>query len=130
MGGDSPLDWEGAISEVMGVEFNYDDAKYHYTKSGIERNVKKIVERIDREMWDRNIGFQVLGVMAMKTGAKLPKRVIKKIVEAAENDEWAKEGDCERKMHIEKFISAIKAHEPGKRTAVKSEGLFEKLVKG
>lgn len=68
--------------------------------------------------------------MALKTGAKLPKHVIKRIIEAAENDEWAKEGDLEREMYIEKFISAIKAHTPGKRTAVTSEGLFEKLVKG
>jgi len=134
MGGDSPLDMQGVICDAMGVKYNFDikAAKgYVYDRGLIEKHLDAIVAVLEARKWEREIGFQVLGVMVLETGAKISAALRKRIIAAAEADEWMKEAGTgsERGKYIKDFIAAMKAHKPGRKTATTREGLFEAFAR-
>jgi hypothetical protein len=129
MGGDAPLDWQGSICGVLGVEFNYITGKYGYTRARLEKNMTKILAKIAKDKYDAYIGYQVLGVMVLETGAKISKVTRDKILAAAEADVWAKEGDKARQKYIAEFVEAIKAHKPGTLKKLPYQGLLSSLGK-
>lgn len=128
MGGDSPMDWEGDISDMVGGHFDSDEG-HVYTREQIEAKLSDVVAHIEAAKYDREIGFQVLGVLALKKGAHLPDDVKERIIRAAEEDEWAKEGDRMRKAHMKDLITKVRAHEPGEVVEVPSKELLDQMEK-
>jgi len=68
-----------------------------------------------------------LAVTAIKVGAKISKSVMKKMIEACENDEWAQE-DSERKEACDGLKKALQQYD-GSPIIIKSKGLFEVIAK-
>ncbi len=134
MGGDTPLDLQGAICQAMGLRFDYEKAGYNYTRTLLEERVQDVVACIedtgDSAWWnhygDRNIAYQVLGYMFLETGADLPSALRGRIVKAARDDEWAKE-DPRRRAVMDNFIAALGAHVAGTPTKLLQVGLFEEI---
>jgi hypothetical protein len=126
MAGDSPLDWEDEIYNLCGVEKWQEDSDKmaKIPKSRLEANLTKITKVIERESgWEKQIAYQVLGVMLMRSGCEISQKLKSSIVSAAEQDEWATE-DGERKKSCGDFAKKVKAYE-GKPTETPSKGLFE-----
>lgn len=128
MGGDSPLDWEGDISDYIGGHFDADEG-HIFTREQLESNLVDVVKRIETSGTDVKIGLQVLGVLILKTGAQMPDEVRDKIVKAAEEDDWAAEDDRNRKAHMRDLIEKIKAHEPGSKSEVPAPSLLDQMRK-
>ena len=63
----------------------------------------------------------------MASGTELPRGFKERAVRAADNDEWAREGDEERQSVMTEFKAALEAYKPGTPTEVAEKGLFEKL---
>jgi hypothetical protein len=126
MGGDSPLDWEDEIYALSGVEKWQEDSDKmaKIPKGKLEANLPKIIKVIERESgWEKQIAYQVLGVMLMRSGCEIKETLKANIVSAAHLDDWAQE-DTGRRKDCEDFANKIKAY-IGKPTEVKSKGLFE-----
>jgi hypothetical protein len=126
MAGDSPLDWEDEIYSLCGVEKWQEDSDKmaKIPKSRLEANLTKIINVIERESgWEKQIAYQVLGVMLMRSGCEISQKLKSSIVSAAEQDEWASE-DSSRRKDCMAFAKKIKDY-GGKPTETPSKGLFE-----
>ena len=142
MGGDSPLDFQGALESKLGIEPNYSETKTP------ESHKKKLYEAIENheEMIDsilnkwgcgepeedfykneKSIGFQVLAVLMMECGAEIKPELKTKMLFWIEKDEWANE-DTERLGYIDNLQDMVRAYE-GEPVKVKNEGLFEVFAK-
>lgn len=132
MGGDTPLDLQGAICQAMGLSFDHEKAGYGYTRALLEERCADVVACIENEdaWWarcgDRNIAYQVLGYMFLETGADLPSALRGRIVKAARDDEWAQE-DPARRSVMDDFIAALQTHVAGTPTPLRRVGLFEAI---
>lgn len=130
MGGDSPLDEQSALLRQAGLSW---EAAYELPKhrAEIEQALPKMVEYAQKQKYDRDIVWQVLGVLLMGSGAAMPKDVQRTIIQAAKEDEWMKEvgQDTERGEHIQDFIHAVMSYnlEGGKPVELKREGLMDKI---
>jgi hypothetical protein len=128
MGGDSPLDFEDAFYGICDAEKWDGNKQVPIPAKTLAIHLPKILDYIQEcEGWDLQMGYQVLGVMLMKSGCPIPRELKDKIVWAAENDEWA-QGDGERMRHCQKFAKQIQSYE-GSPTKVDQEGLFEVFLK-
>jgi hypothetical protein len=126
MAGDSPLDWEDEIYGLCGVEKWQEDSDkmVKIPKSILEVNTPKIVRVIERESgWEKQIAYQVLGVMLMRSGCEIEEALKADIISAAHLDEWATE-DGERRKSCDEFVTRLKSY-GGKPTETPSKGLFE-----
>ena len=126
MAGDSPLDWEDEIYNLCGVEKWQEDSDKmaKIPKSKLGSNLAKIVRVIERESgWEKQIAYQVLGVLIMRCGCEMTGKLKSSIVSSAENDEWALE-DSERNKDCKAFAKKVKDY-GGKPTETPSKGLFE-----
>jgi hypothetical protein len=129
MAGDSPLDWEDEIYGLCGVNKWPEDSDKmaKIPKSVLEANTPKIVKVIERESgWEKQIAYQVLGVLLMRSGCEINETLKSNIVSAAHLDEWATE-DSERRKSCDEFATRLKAY-GGKPTETPSKGLFEVLA--
>ncbi len=113
MGGDIPKTYEKEISNFIGGHFDVDEG-YVYTRKQLETNLAGVVSMVESDLPDPKIGLQVLGVMAMEIGAKLPGDVKIKIIKAAKEDNWANRGNKRRK-YMEDLIEKVLAYEPKKK---------------
>ena len=137
LGGDGPLDWLGNLNETMGNKYNYDtdapsgplDYGYVFTREQVEEHMPVLIERCLASRWDKEVAFQVLGVMAMAVGAEIPEEAKAMIVDAAERDDacWRDEPADDRKKYMRDLVEKIESHEAGQITLVNKEGLFEKI---
>ena len=136
MGGDPPLDCIGFIAEYCGVKFD-EDAKgekishfqmYPFTRKIVEDNVKGILDNIknDPDWYDTNISTQVVGMLVMYYGAKFPRGAKSQIIQAAHDDEWAKDDgpNSERGKSIRNFVEQLYKYKPGQRYYQNTEGEF------
>ena len=129
MGGDTPLDYQGDMVDLCGVDYDkFADMDYDHTKirSEIESNLDKLVEYCNSVKYgEPEIAWQVLGVIILESGSKLPDDIKTKIVEAADNDDWAQE-DEERNRYMKAFKYAVENYN-GTPTEIEYEGLFQKI---
>lgn len=127
MGGDTPLDYQGDMIDLCGVDYNafVDNYDLDLTalRSDIESSYDKLTEYCDNVSYgDPNIAYQILGVLILESGAKLPDEIKIKIEDAAKNDEWSTSND-ERKANMDAFRHQV-ANYDGTPTEIKYEGLF------
>lgn len=143
LGGDTPLDNIASMEKVIGVGRVYPVSESYWeenhlgasVKTAIESNLEKLSEWCkptsgeikydDKE--GPMIRLQVLGVVAMAAGAKIPAALKKQIVSAARNDPWAQE-DGSRREAMDNLVFTINAYQ-GKPVFVNSRGLFEMMSK-
>lgn len=139
MGGDTPLDIEAGLLETAGLSvFDYQEEGDELYRSKIESSINDMIYYIENEVskWGDpdyiNIGYQVLGVMIMSSGAKILPGLQKRIITAADDDEWASEGNNERATYIHNFKTAIEQYDTngGTSVIVDEEGLFDKISEG
>jgi hypothetical protein len=119
LGGDQPLDCLGTLAEEMGVEYNYGDDQpgqivgYVLPREVVEAKMTDLVNLCGKQ--NDSVLWQVLGVVALRTGAKLSGAQKKFITDAARRDDWMREDgeSSARGGFILNFIGSIAAHEPG-----------------
>ena len=131
MGGDTPLDYLAVLGKAVGVEFDYDhENTFHgwpFTREALESHLEEVKKSLGKNKY--HIYGQVVGATFLWAGAEMPEELKNRVIKDAEADEWAAEGDSERKKYINAFIQAVKSSEPGKRVDVQDEGLFERVGK-
>jgi hypothetical protein len=103
MGGDLPLDIVAKFEKIAEVD------DFSLTANDINKNINKMIKVIER-LPDKNIGWQVLGFLIMQNRAEMPFKVKQNILNACLNDNWANEGDYQRKKVIEDFMYDIKKY--------------------
>jgi hypothetical protein len=136
LGGDTPLDFKGAIYEQL----NLDQFKSlvavrksaFSAKTGEEFNdmISSIIERwgcgelgtpFNNEM--HSIGYQVLAVEIMDCGATIPEETLAKMAEWIPKDPWSQE-DTERREKVNELIYALNVYD-GVPLRIRSKGLME-----
>jgi hypothetical protein len=147
LGGDEPLDYLGDLADICGVGYRDKDESEDLTKlSAQEREARatlydyafsaeivndsatrKQMIKYCQEAYSPEIAHQVLGVILMATGAKIPKTLKQKIVKSAQKDEWANNPDEERMSYIQAFIAALNNYIDGTPVFTTVEGLFQKI---
>lgn len=127
MQGDTPLDMENDILNEMGLK--YDERP---TKELLEKNQLKLSHALDAVHYeeDRTVGYQVLGVMMIETGAKFTKKLTSRIRKAFLDDTWmAEEGEnSERGRVMLEMAEKVKSYKPGKTKMEHEPGLFETMA--
>lgn len=127
MGGDTPLDIKGIIFEV--VEGDEDKELIDAEKFELEKLLKYVkVNHPDFMKGDnKNIFFQVLGVLMMKSCLPIPLHLKTEMAFAASEDEWARE-DNNRYRVMTNFIDELYAYDGTEPTIITSKGLFEVMA--
>jgi hypothetical protein len=133
MGGDIPLDFEDLLYGLAKVEKFPEDVDGNTigmadipVKSLTHEVINAYIAYIEKDKYEKEIGYQVLGVMMMKIGAPISKELKAKIIEAAQLDEWAM-ADTDRAFIMGQFIGILSAYE-GTPIEIKSKGLFETMA--
>lgn len=134
MGGDTPWDYHGMILEMCGVSpmdiHPAADEPNEDIKEALEARLNDILYKgktLSSEYEDSaNIWHQVLGVMLMRHGCKIPKKAKDTIIRAAKNDGWANEEQCRRDV-MDSFIDTLNSYR-NVPTAINGETLMEKFA--
>jgi hypothetical protein len=129
MGGDPPMNWEGDLNDIAGAR-PYDDKPISLTAKMIDEHLDEMVEFIKKEDDDSNIGWQVLGVMILTTGAKMPIEIRENIVKNIydENiDGWDKPED--RKFFLDRFRTQVENYKEGHPEEIAHKGVLEVMMK-
>lgn len=128
MGGDTPLDFEGLIYELLGVEmFTEDpvnDDKIMLTKEQLEKGQQKCLYRILRHKFDVEIGLQVLGYMMINVGAKMTEETKINVLAGIDADDWKEK---ERIDKMKAFRTIVENYDGSAPIEITSEGLFEAI---
>ena len=135
-GGDEPLDYLGAMEDLIGLP-SYDvktgeDKTYTLAqrRDAVNNNIDKLVAYAERQLDDSEISYQVLGVIIIGNGAKLTAKLRDRIVQAIKADEWAMENK-ERKVYMNAFKRQIKRYPLNQNARCRTiayEGLFDKIA--
>lgn len=127
MSGDGPLDIQGDIFDICGVEQFPDEGDPNdLTKNDLEGHLEAI-EKYCSEYEDE-IAWQVFGYLILTTGVKVSKTILDSIIKACDEDEWAKE-DLERMEIIQNFKTQLQNYPNDGVTeiSVENRGLFESM---
>lgn len=129
LGGDTPYDFKDEIYEICEVE-EFDDSTVHHKipKKTFADKLPEILEYIEASDYDKEIGYQVLGVMMMEVGAEIGPELKEKMILAAQEDVWAQE-DEERKAVMEQFVQSLRSYESSTPIVIRTPGLFETIAK-
>lgn len=129
-GGDAPLTWQEEIYKFCNTEVYGKDNKVQPISSDVlSEKIEDILEFIENKSTDlnhKNIGFQVLGAIIMHSGFDIDEsddlRSI--IIEASENDDYAKENLVRRNV-LKNFKKLIKEYDPSQPVNVIAINVFE-----
>lgn len=137
MGGDGPLDTQGDILEKIGL----DDAWYgdglitekmlDSARKKYEKYLPTLIKEIEDDGDDyTNVGYQALGAVTMRLGFPISAELKERIIEAANDDEWARE-DEERAEVMKSFIEDLNKYDNKTPTelSMADEGLLFALAK-
>lgn len=129
MGGDAPLDAKDEIYSICGIkEFPENGTQAMISPQDFEKNMPAILEFLrsqeNDEYYDnRTIGFQVLGVLMMRSGTPITEELKSEILMESEKDTWSTE-DEERNQTVRGFEEALRSY-TGEPIIIRSRGLFE-----
>lgn len=143
LGGDPALDALGDTAEACGVGYNSMSDEYEEKETYYGYNFNKVKEQLKtvkdienlikkcsyafKDEYREEIDYQVLGLVLMSVGNKIPKKNKDKIIKSIKKDEWAKE--CtERKETMDNYLKVMESY-IGKDIPVilNQKGLFESL---
>jgi hypothetical protein len=129
MGGDTPLDFEDTFFDICGVEKFPEIGKANeLTKEDFAAHLNEIVDFLDADKWgESNIGYQVLAVGMLRAGAFISGDLQDFMMQACENDEWAKENE-ERAVATQGLFNALSQYDNETPIIIKSRGLFEVMA--
>lgn len=139
MGGDTPLDFKSAILDQIGLdEFKAKPEQIRKAFDSLdEKTLREVIPAIVNE-WgcgdpggdfyknEVSIGFQVLAVLMMESGARISPGIQGLMDVRIMDDDWAKEDD-ERKGKIKHLLQTLRSYS-GEPVEVKSKGLLEVLA--
>jgi len=137
MGGDAPLDWVGFLCDGWAQhDWERDDTWHGYsvTKELIDANLGRILKnlRTCKVMGPGDpIGWQVLGVMIMEHGARMPEDVRGHVLQVTSEMNPQEEGWCDpeaRQRSLDNFWAAVHNYD-GTPVKITEEGLFEAIDK-
>ncbi len=145
MGGDSPLDWQGALYDKLGIPYfdeehtnvgthdGVSEIKPEEMNTKVQNNLIQYILDSTQETYEkygecdsRSIGMQVLSLMILKSGAKMTKKNKKELTKWVKKDEWASE-EFERQEHIDGLVEAINMYD-GIPMKYQGQGLFQKIA--
>lgn len=140
MGGDSPLDIQAEIYDLVGKE-QFPEGSNEEVKLTAE-DFNSHPELFDKmkdmqKIWgcDEEIIMQVFAYLLMKAGGTMSDEVRAETTQACDNDYWAygneadgEEGDDERREHIEKLKAHIESYRNEPANLEEDKGLFSKLA--
>ena len=125
MGGDTPLDYQGDLTDIIsGGYLTNDDITAKQFENMDEVFLNGKIESLVKSKDNKSIMYQVLMVMAMRVGAKISSKLKLFAIGNIRNDEWQFE-DSSRKEAIDNLIQTLNQYDGSIRVDVKSEGLFE-----
>jgi len=131
LGGDIPLDIQAdLIVDVCNIAYD-DFLDEPVTSFREDFNVALLNMVRSAESYtgnDRNIAYQVLGILLMSAGSEIPATVRTSIIKAAEEDEWAAEGNNKRIEYVQQLIQAINQYDDRTPIRLDQEGLFDKFA--
>ena len=125
IGGDQAWDVMSEIFDFCGVEQYPEDANGDELPPGVlsakilEANQWLMVSKFT----NHHMNYQVLGVMMLNAGAKFLPRVSDLVINALENDDYARKS-LERKIHVDDMIAILKHYitlehpEPTKESSI------------
>lgn len=128
MGGDTPLDFEDEFYEICGVDKFYDSWKIRpLPRKAILNSLPKLLKYIGKQKEDREIGYQVLGILMMRVAAPISPDLKEKMIESAKNDQWALE-NSERRDRMNSFIETLEKYDSSKPIMIQTPGLVETIL--
>jgi hypothetical protein len=144
MGGDTPWDVAGLVSEALGLYDKEDDDDFGlmhmpedwdddnrtlvreaFGQVGVGEVAEELLAAYDGDLDGQCVALEVLGLLVMSCGAGLPDEVRKMVLDACDADDWAAEDD-ERKAHIDAFRKLVVAYK-GEPVRVEQDSLWDKL---
>jgi len=132
-GGDAPLEWKENIYAFCKQKmYNKEDKERAMTKKSIEKNISGLRDMIDevskQNEDDGNIGYQILGAILMNSGYNFSENfgLKDRVLEAIENDEWAKENQL-RKNALKNYKKIVKDYDFNKPFDIESINIFEDI---
>lgn len=140
MGGDTPLDFEGSINDVVGLGYKpkaseiikkLTEGQTKFINGGIDDILNRWgCGKPDEEFYidHKSIGFQVLAVMLMNEGIKINEELKALMLEWIPKDYWAGENE-ERKKHVDNLLENLNNYDPSNPVDIHSEGLLEQISK-
>ena len=128
MGGDTPLDYKDEFYGICKIDqFPEEEGEVKIPAELLEEHLDEIIAFLDENKWGEvGIGYQVLAVMMMEAGANISKDLRFEIINACNEDEWAKE-DEDRQRSILGLLGALDAYDNKNPIVLKSKGLFETM---
>jgi hypothetical protein len=148
MGGDTPLDFKDTFYGMAGIEPSYSDNPT--SKEELPGLVESLTERFIHDDGIRmkeilnkwgcgkpgsdyfndhlSIGYQVLAVMYITSGAKLDESLKNLMLKWIPEDAWSNKDD-ERRGHITNLTESLKNYDGSEKISITSEGLFEVMLK-
>jgi hypothetical protein len=130
-GGDAPLEWKENIYDLCKTkEYGKGDKPKAITKKNLLKNMTAIRAMIDavgvEDAEDMNIGYQILGAICMHSGYDLFESpgLKERIIDAIENDEWAKENVL-RKNVCKNYKKVIKHYDFNTPVNIETINIFE-----
>lgn len=125
-GGDEPLDWQEKIYEICETQIYGDNHKAKVISTDVlSEKIETIISFIEKSD-SKNIGYQILGAIIMLSGFDIDEvdDLRKKIIEASEDDEYARE-DLARKNVMKNFKNLIKNYNFTEPVDITTINVFE-----
>jgi len=130
-GGDAPLTWKENIYELCKTKmYGRGDKPKSITAKNLTKNISKIIEMIDEvskeDVNDANIGYQILGAIVMNSGFDFDEAFGLKdsVIEAIENDSWAKENPLRAKA-LKNYKKIVKDYDSSEPVNIETINVFE-----
>jgi hypothetical protein len=143
MGGDTPLDIQGHIDDMILGEWDGKSDR-DISAEQLDQNLADIL-RLPSTSWvgqttdDQRIFFQVVGYNILTTGAKMPKSLRKQVLDACKQEIDFLESDSDeigwlnperRVAHLKAFSRQVEKYRDGQAVEVHNRGLFEQMASG
>jgi len=117
LGGDLPHDIQSnLVVDVCGIDYgDFLDLPITSFKHTFNKRTVEMVDHIESKCADdeRNIAYQVLGTMMMAAGSNVPDDLRTLVKNAANNDEWAAEGNEKREDRMVDLVQAMRSYGNG-----------------
>jgi len=125
LGGDTPLDYEEDIKEIISGGYLTDkDITAEQFENMDEVFVNNKIDTIAQTKDEKSIAYQVLAVIGMRVGARISMQLKILMLSHIRQDEWQHE-DYDRRVIIENLMNTLKTYDGTAPVKINSKGLLE-----